>query len=280
MPRDVIHKLTDLRLAPYAQLPRTNATRSNQLFVAEGEKVVERLIASDFQVDSLVAEEEWADRFEPRLPAETDVYVVSRELLTELVGFRFHRGVLACGRRKPTRTFESLLPDGNDPSLLLICDAVQDPTNLGSIVRTAAAMGVTGLILGPDCADPFSRRVLRVSMGSALFLPLRESADLSGDLSALGELGFDVVGTVLDPAAIPLGAATRAHRMALLLGSEGHGLAADSLAHCTRRITLPMQAGIDSLNVAIAAAVFLYHFAYVAAPLPAKDSPAPGPTLE
>lgn len=265
MPRDVIHKLTDLRLAPYAQLPQSNLTRTRQLFVAEGDKVVERLIDSQFEVDSVVAEEEWADRLAPRLPAETDVYVVTRELLTELVGFRFHRGVLACGRRKPTRTLASLLPADHEESLLLVCPAVQDPTNLGSIIRTAAALGVNGLLLGRECADPFSRRVLRVSMGSSLYLPIRESADLASDLTTLrDEFQFELVATVLDPAATPLGAFQRPRRMALLLGSEGHGLDAESVALCTQRITLPMRAGIDSLNVAIAAAVFLYHLEHVA----------------
>ena len=260
-----IHSITDPRVGPYAQLSQTNLTRGSQLFVAEGDKVVERLIESDFVVDSLLAEASWADRLEPRLPAATPIYVVERELMTELVGFRFHRGVLACGRRKPPKSLADILPSDDGPALVLVCPAVQDPTNLGSIMRTAAAMGATAILLGSECAEPFSRRVLRVSMGSVLFLPVRESPDLVGDVVSLREqYGFEVLATVLDKQATPLDQVARPRRLALVLGSEGHGLDERWLQLCPQQITLPMQSGIDSLNVSIAAAVFLYHFAYVA----------------
>src|SRR5205085_10748897 len=117
-----------------------------------------------------------------------------------------------------------------------------------------------GLTLGSKCADPFSRRVLRVSMGAALHLPVVESPDLAADLKRLAAADFDTVAAVIDPAAESLSAARRGPRLALLLGSEGHGLAAEWLQLARRRVTIPMQLGIDSLNVANAAAVLLYHF--------------------
>ncbi len=265
MPRINITSPADPRVAAYAQLNQTNQTRANPLFVAEGDKVVERLIDSSFVTDSLLVEAAWADRFEPRLPAETPIYIAERPLMTELIGFRFHRGVLACGRRQSTPALESILPKQDAPALVLVCPAVQDPTNLGSIVRTAAAMGATAILLGSECADPFSRRVLRVSMGSLLFIPVREAPDLIGDVVALQEQhGFEVLATVLDENATPLDQVARPRRLALVLGSEGHGLDERWLGLCPQQITLPMRAGIDSLNVSIAAAVFLYHFAYVA----------------
>lgn len=267
MPQHPITTITDPRVAPYAQLSQTNLTRGSQLFVAEGDKVVQRLIDSDFVVDSILAEEAWAARLEPLVPPATPIYVIERALMTELVGFRFHRGVLACGRRNPPSSLVEILPPENEPALVLVCPAVQDPTNLGSIIRTAAAMGASALLLGSECADPFSRRVLRVSMGSVLFLPLRESPDLVGDVVALREQqGFEVLATVLDENATPLEQVARPRRLALVLGSEGHGLDERWLQLCPQQITLPMRAGIDSLNVSIAAAVFLYHFAHVAPP--------------
>ncbi len=267
MARFRISNITDPRVAPFAHLSQTNFTRGSRLFVAEGDKVVQRLIDSDFIVDSLLAEEAWAARLEPLVPPETPIYVIERALMTELVGFRFHRGVLACGRRNPPRSLAEILPPEKEPALVLVCPAVQDPTNLGSIIRTAAAMGANAVLLGSECADPFSRRVLRVSMGSVLFLPLRESTDLIGDVVALREQqGFEVLATVLDDNAKPLDQVTRPKRLALVLGSEGHGLDERWLQLCPQQITLPMRAGIDSLNVAIAAAVFLYHFSYVAQP--------------
>jgi tRNA G18 (ribose-2'-O)-methylase SpoU len=111
-----------------------------------------------------------------------------------------------------------------------------------------------------DIADPFSRRVLRVSMGAALHLPIVESRDLAADLAELAAARFELVAAVLDPAAEPLAKVRRGKRLALLLGGEGHGLAAQWLTLCHRRVTIPMQVGIDSLNVAVAAAVLLYEF--------------------
>ena len=265
MPRHLISSITDPHVAPYAQLHQTNLTRGSGLFVAEGDKVVQRLIDSQFIVDSLLAEDEWAERLEPQVPAETPIYVIERALMTELVGFRFHRGVLGCGRRNETQSLENILPSNDEPALVLVCPAVQDPTNLGSIIRTAAAMRANALLLGGDCADAFSRRVLRVSMGSSLFLPIREAPDLIGDVVALREMhGFEVLATVLDKNATPLDQVAKPKRLALVLGSEGHGLDERWLQLCPQQITLPMRAGIDSLNVSIAAAVFLYHFAHVA----------------
>lgn len=265
MPRTPLTSLADPRVAEYAHLNQTNLTRGSKLFVAEGEKVVQRLIASNFFTDSILAEPEWAERLEPLVPVETPIYVAERDLLTELVGFGFHRGVLACGRRKPPPELVEILPQQDQPALVLVCPAIQDPTNLGSILRTAAAMGVSAMLLGDECADPFSRRVLRVSMGSAFFLPVRESPDLMAEVVALQqEHGFEVLATVLDPQATPLTEVSRPARLALVLGSEGHGLDERWRQLCPQQITLPMQAGIDSLNVAVAAAVFLYHVAYVA----------------
>jgi tRNA G18 (ribose-2'-O)-methylase SpoU len=267
MTRSRLTSFTDPRVAPYAQLNQSNLTRGSQLFVAEGDKVVQRLIASDYVTDSILAEESWAEQLEPLVPAETPIYVAERELLMELVGFHFHRGVLACGRRKPPPELASIVPAKDEAALVLVCPAVQDPTNLGSILRTAAAMGVSAVLLGHECADPFSRRVLRVSMGTAFSLPVRESPDLAADLVALQqEYGLEVLATVLDENAIPLNQVDRPDRVALVLGSEGHGLDERWLRLCPRQITLPMRPGIDSLNVAVAAAVFLYHFAYVAPP--------------
>ncbi|WP_425617429.1 TrmH family RNA methyltransferase [Anatilimnocola sp. NA78] len=264
MPLIPLTSIDDPRVTPYRQLNQTNLTRGNQLFVAEGDKVVQRLIESEYVTDSLLAEPEWAERLESQVPPETPIYVATRELMTELVGFRFHRGVLGCGRRKPAPELKSILAPVEQATTVLVCPAVQDPTNLGSIIRTAAALGVSAILLGSECADPFSRRVLRVSMGSVLFIPVRESPDLVADVVALREQhGFEVLATVLDEQATPLSQVPAPKRLALVLGSEGNGLDERWLKLCPQQITLPMQAGIDSLNVAIAAAVFLYHFQQV-----------------
>ena len=268
MPLIPVQTIDDPRLACYRQLNEQNLTRHSGLFVAEGDKVVERLIGSRYEVASILAEQPFADRYAPRVSADTPIYVASRALLEATIGFNFHRGVLACGRRRERRSVAELLSslplpvgEGAGAATLVVCVGIQDPTNLGSIIRTAAAFGCAGIVLGGKCADPFSRRVLRVSMGAVLYLPIVESLALTADLARLGEAGFELVATVVgDPAAEPLSAARPAARTAVLFGSEGHGLPAECLALCGRRVTIPMQLGVDSLNVAVAAAVVLHQF--------------------
>jgi tRNA G18 (ribose-2'-O)-methylase SpoU len=259
VPQIPVHLIDDPRLAPYRALNKRNLTRQSGLFIAEGDKVTERLIASRYPVASLLAESAWAERLEPRLPPETPIYVAERKLLEATIGFNFHRGVLGCGRRLPSPTIGDITSQGAPHATILVCPDVHDPTNLGSVIRTVAAFGCTGMVLGSQCADPFSRRVLRVSMGAALQLSIVESRYLAADLQSLHQAGFTLAATVIDRAAEPLATFQRPVKLALLLGSEGHGLAPQWLALCDRRITIPMQLGIDSLNVAVACAVFLYH---------------------
>ncbi len=259
MPRIPVNSIDDPRLAPYRELNQRNLTRQSGLFIAEGDKVAQRLIASRYPVASLLAEAEWAERLAPQLPPETPIYVAERRLLEATIGFHFHRGVLACGRRLPRPSVVEIAAGAARRPTILVCPDVHDPTNLGSIIRTAAAFGCAGLVLGSQCADPFSRRVLRVSMGAALHLPIALSRDLTTDLESLRCADYTLVATVIDSAAEPLARFERPDRLALLLGSEGHGLRPEVRALCHREVTIPMQLGTDSLNVAVAAAVFLYH---------------------
>ena len=179
MPQIPVQTIDDPALAPYRELSRSNLTRASGLFIAEGEKVVERLIASRFRLDSILAEPAYAERYASRVDSEVPIYVAPRELFAATVGFHFHRGVLACGRRQPRDGLTRLLANlpGGRSSTLVVCPDVHDPTNLGSIIRSAATFGCNGLIAGRQSADPFSRRVLRVSMGTALELPIVESQD-------------------------------------------------------------------------------------------------------
>ena len=177
-----------------------------------------------------------------------------------LVGFNFHRGILACGRRRPNAELADLAPLDRRLTLA-ICPDVQDPENLGAILRISSGFGVDGVLVGRGSADPFSRRALRVSMGASLRLPIREATDLESDLRQLREqFAVQLAATLLDPTAEPLSSAARPDRFALLFGSEGHGLAPAIVALCNRRLTIPMHAGTDSLNVAVAAGIFLHHF--------------------
>lgn len=259
--------LDDPRLDVYRDLRASNLTRMSGRFVVEGMLLTERLLASAWRTESVVCCEEFVETLAARMRPETPLYVVPRPLISELVGFNFHRGVLASGWRKPAVALREILnPARADAtSTLVICPNVRDPENLGAILRSAAAFGCEAVLLGSTCPDPFSRRVTRTSMGAVFQVPLVESLQPEYDLRQLKEeLGYEIVGAALDPTAVPLPAATRPPRLAIMFGNEAEGIDSDCLRFCDRLVTLPMAAGTDSLNVAVAAGVFLYHFCIVA----------------
>jgi tRNA G18 (ribose-2'-O)-methylase SpoU len=145
--------------------------------------------------------------------------------------------------------------------LLVVCPNCDNPENLGAIIRIASAFRADGLLLGDACCDPFSRRVIRVSMGNIFQFAIRESRDLAVDLNRLRqEFGFETMGTVLSEAALPLKTIQRPRRLALLLGNEADGLTQEWLDLCDQLATIPMPPDVDSLNVAVAAGIFLHQF--------------------
>ena len=261
MPRVPIDDLDDPRIASYRHLKATNLTRGGDTFVVEGEKLLNRLIESPFPLVSVLMTDRHEPRIAARVPEEVPRFVVPRALISLLVGFNFHRGVLASGRRRPWPHLADLVHAAGREAMVVICPALHNPENLGTIVRIGDVFGVDAVVVGArGCPDPLSRRVLRVSMGAALRLPVIDSVDLVGDVERLrSEWGFQLAATVVDPDAEPLDAVRRPDRLALLLGSEGDGLGPDWVARCDRRITIPMRPGAESLNVAVAAGIVLYH---------------------
>jgi tRNA G18 (ribose-2'-O)-methylase SpoU len=253
-----IASIDDPRLAPYRHLKETNATRRDGLFICEGEKLARRLLDSHFDVASLLVGESLASEYSDVAPSIA-VYVVPDDSIEGIVGFNFHRGVLACGKRRQPLSLDDLCSNLGEQATLAVCPDVQDPENLGTILRIASAFGVNGVLIGQKTADPWSRRVLRVSMGASLRLPIVASNDLARDLRLLNERWqIERWATVLDTDATPIRQATRPKRLALLFGSEGHGLDRDLIDVCDKRVTIPMAPGVDSLNVAVAAGIFFY----------------------
>ena len=257
---EIVAQLDDPRLEPYRNLKATNLTRWSNQFVAEGALVVERLIASRFRVQSVLISRRHARHLPDNIPPECPIYLLEHELAEQLVGYTFHTGILACGLRQPSPPVDALCPADGRFTLVAVCPNVNDPENIGAIIRLCAGFGVAGLILGPGCADPFSRRVLRVSMGTAFTLPIVESTDLRRDLLRLrDEFDFELCATVLDATAEPLESSVPAARMGILFGNEKHGLDREWIDLCARKLTIPMAAGADSLNVAVAAGIFFHH---------------------
>ncbi|MDG3006455.1 TrmH family RNA methyltransferase [Paludisphaera mucosa] len=256
----LIHDLDDPRIAEYRSLKATNATRHLGHFVVEGERLVERLIASRFPVASVLVTDRHVEKLGTTLPEGAPVYVVPSDRIHDLVGYSFHRGAMACGIKLPPPDWRALWGAATGPLTFAVCPQVSNPENLGSIARLCDAFDVAGILAGPSCPDPLSRRVLRVSMGSALRVPIIVADDLLGLASELESgLGVAFLAAVADDGE-PFGLVDPPRRLGLVLGDEDRGVDADWLRRCSRAITIPMPGKASSLNVSTAAAILLYHF--------------------
>ncbi len=271
MPLIPLTELSDLRLDPYRNLKLSNQTRTSGHLIAEGHRVVKRLVESDFAVDSILVTDRRAHMVEGIDPDRYRIYVLSDELASQLVGYDFHGGVVAAGWRRESPAISDWLPkDATTHEMVVVCPRMNDPDNLGTLIRLCVGFGVRALILGPGSTDPFSRRVLRVSMGHAFFLPIMQADDLEPQLTALRERhGFRFLATVLDASATPLERfpfgsscedSSRSPRRGLLLGNEADGLEPGWVEFCDERVTIPMSPLADSLNVTVSAGIFLHWF--------------------
>ena len=203
-----IDSLDDPRVAPYRRLKDRELARAGDLFIAEGEQVVLRLLDSDFPVESVLLAERRAAEMAPLIRADVPVYIVPDELIHQIIGFKFHAGVIGCGRRKPPASVREVIPASAGPLTLAILPETANAENLGALIRISAAFGVDAMVLGERCCDPFWRQAIRVSMGAVFRLPIVRSTCLDHDLKFLREdCGVQLAATVLDEDAEPLATA-------------------------------------------------------------------------
>ena len=227
------------------------------IFIAEGELVIERALRLGYRMRSLLLLEQRQQRYRRLAPEDVPVYAASSELMRSITGFSVHRGVLASFDRKP-------LPEAGDilrgARRVVVLEDVNNHTNVGAIVRSASALGIDALLLDPASCDPLYRRSLRISMGEALSLPQARTEALPGGLAPLRAAGFTLVALTPDAGAVDIAevAAALHDRLAVLLGTEGAGLSPGVLAEADMRVRIPLAAGVDSLNVAAAAAIAFY----------------------
>jgi tRNA G18 (ribose-2'-O)-methylase SpoU len=251
----------DPRLADYRDLRdvqlRQHLEAEHGLFIAEGEKVVRRAVEAGFAPRSFLMAPRWLDGLADVLTGtDAPVYVVSEALAEEVTGFHVHRGALASLHRRPLPSLEDVVDGARS---VLVLEDVVDHTNVGAIFRCGAALGFDAVLVAPRCADPLYRRSIKVGMGAVFTMPWTRLPDWYDALPALSRAGFTTVALTLaeDATAIEQ-AVTGVDRLALVLGSEGHGLSTRWEEAADRRAIIPMAAGIDSLNVAAAAAVACY----------------------
>lgn len=255
-----IDSLDDPRIVAYRNL-RDRTLRGESLFVAEGRVVARRLLESRFEAESVLVSESDAVEFAPLAAARgVPLYVAPEAVISRMVGFPFHLGVLAAGRRRPLPSLDALLRRPPVEILrVLVLPEVTKPENLGLAVRSAAAFGLDAVLLGPQCCDPLSRRALRVSMGTVLQVPLGRSEDLAADLLRLKQQWrVALLAAVLDCRAQHLADVRWPPRAAVLIGNEWSGLREGWLGLCDGRVTIPMHPAVDSLNLGVAAGIFLY----------------------
>jgi tRNA G18 (ribose-2'-O)-methylase SpoU len=245
-------------LARYRTLKDRELRAEGDRFIAEGRKLVERLIASPYEIESVLCGEQLEAELAPLVPSRVQLIIASRKQIDQIVGFTFHNGCLAVGIAPPLPDASTLIE--SDATPLIAIEQLNNTENLGAIMRIAAGFGAGGILLDARCADPFYRQAARVSMGAVFSLKLATSTDLPRDLKSLADRGYDVIATVTHPDAEPIQTAGAGPKRVIVLGSEAHGLSQEVISACNRKITIPMQLGTDSLNVSIATAIFMYHF--------------------
>ena len=261
-----ITQLDAPELDVYARLTEAQLRRRREperaLFVAESPKVIGHALDAGYRPVSLLMERRQLEGAARALLArcgDVPVYTADRDVLAELTGYALTRGVLCAFRRPAQPEAEEICAGARRIAVL---EGIVDPTNVGAIFRSAAALWVDAVLVTPTCCDPLHRRAVRVSMGTVFQVPWarigRTPADWPEDgLARLRALGFETAALALSPSAVSLEepGLAGAERLALVLGTEGDGLAPATVAGCDHTVRIPMAHGVDSLNVAAASAV-------------------------
>ena len=278
-----IDSIDDERVAAYTNLTeiqlRNRLEPERGLFIAESPKVIDRALAAGREPISRLVEEPWIegmsqtfDVVDKRWGTDIPVYVASPEQLRQLTGYRLHRGALSAMRRWPLPSVEETCRDARRVAVM---ENIVDHTNVGALMRSAAALDVDAVLVTPSCGDPLYRRAARVSMGTVFQIPWTR---IGGDdkhfwprrgLEELRSLGFTTVAMALSDDSISLDELTRRlnnspesadhiDKLALIFGTEGDGLSRHTIAGADLTVKIPMSHGVDSLNVAASSAVAFY----------------------
>ena len=258
VPVTVITDPDDERLADYRALTdvelRTRWEPPHGLFIAEGELVLRRALRAGYRPRSFLVDEKRVDQLGDLADAGAPVYAAGQPLLEDVTGFHVHRGILASFHRRRLPSVDDVIAGARR---LAVLEDLNTHTNVGAVFRCAAALGVDAVLLSPSCADPLYRRSVRVSMGEVFAVPYATLDPWPDGLARLRDAGFTVLALTPAPDARPIQTLSPAQRArpALLLGAEGAGLSRRAVAASDARVVIPMRRGVDSLNVAAAAAV-------------------------
>ena len=274
-----IDSLEDERLDAYVRLTerelRCVLEPQKGIFIAESAKVIERAVRAGYEPVSFLLGERWLDQMMPLFDqlvvregaGPVPVFVASMELMEQLTGFNVTRGALAAFRRPRQIPVDEFLGGvveaaGGRPVRVCVLEGIVDHTNVGAIFRSAAALNVDGILVSPTCCDPLYRRSARVSMGTVFQVPWAQIGTCPADWPENGSaqlhaLGFKTAAMALSDRSVSIDDAALAAepKLAIVLGTEGDGLANSTIAACDYTVKIPMSHGVDSLNVAAASAV-------------------------
>jgi tRNA G18 (ribose-2'-O)-methylase SpoU len=261
-----IHDPDDARIEPYRQVRERDLVGRQGGFMVEGEVVLAKAVAGGrHDLQSVLLDERRVAALQPildALPPAVPIYTAAQAVLSAIVGFHLHRGILAIGRSAPPVTVEDLLATLSPRALVLVLFGIGNHDNMGGLFRNAAAFGAGAVLLGADCCDPLYRKAIRVSVGAALTVPYARFESGDDPIVLLRRHGFEPL--ALSPSgAESLHRLQRPPRAALLLGAEGPGLPA-SIMERSRTVAIPMSGGFDSLNVAVTSGIVLHHLAVAA----------------
>jgi tRNA G18 (ribose-2'-O)-methylase SpoU len=251
-----IADLADPRLADYSH--RTDVAlkkTAGGIYIAESALVLERALRAGHTPRSVLALGGTVDEAVALVGPDVPVFSGPGELLEQLTGYLLHRGLIAAMDRPEQPTVESLLAVSRR---VVVIENVVDPTNVGAIFRSVAAIGADAVLVTPRCSDPLYRRAIRVSMGTVLQVPWARVGDWTSTKFVLETAGFHVAALALTPDAVSLRDFVPPEKLALVLGTEGEGLTPEAIAAADTVVQIPMMHGIDSLNVAAAAAVAMW----------------------
>lgn len=244
-----MERLTSLKNAKvmaWRSLKDRKGRKETGCFLVEGRKMTEEALASRFPVEAVLLEEDRANEYQ--LPADVPVYLMPGHVLAAICDTKTPQGIAAVVR---VQNMDDL------GQRIVALDGVQDPGNVGTILRTADAAGFTGVLLSDQCADIFSPKVLRATMGSIFRMPIRVTANLAGELIALRDAGCGILSSQLDGTPF-FQRENVGQQYCLIIGNEGNGVSPAVQATATHRLRLPMRGGAESLNAAIAAGIMMY----------------------
>jgi tRNA G18 (ribose-2'-O)-methylase SpoU len=255
-------------LQPYRTLRRPLEHIRQGFFVAEGDKVVRRLLTSDLNVISILLTPQWYELLfggtPPGIPCSpariqnASIFVAEKQLLESIVGFNLHQGIMAVANVPSQRTLDEILRDLNSPYVLVALEGLVSAENVGVVVRNCAAFGADALIVGETSSSPYLRRAVRNSMGTVFKLPVVHTDDLAETLGTLSRYAETTIIAAAPGGNRSIHDIDLGRNLCLVLGNEDAGISGKILELCNERVAIPMSNGVDSLNVASASAVFLY----------------------